>query len=243
MDGTPYNLLICEDAESAAREAAERFACAAVRAVAKRGAFHVAVPGGSSPRGMFHYLASRDFQQLVPWSPTELFFTDERCVPPESDESNYRLVSESLLSEVAIAEDSIHRMRGEDTPEQAALDYESELHRAMGPSPCFDLIVLGMGVDTHTASLFPNSNAVLETGKHVVADYVEKLGAYRLTMTLPLINNAEQVMILVHGADKAASLAEVMQGPRDSCLHPVQGVRPISGRLLWIVDRAAASLL
>lgn len=243
MDPVNANILVCEDERNASLEAAERFVCAAVRAVAKRGVFYVAIPGGSSPRGMFGLLCGREFEDMVPWTRTELFFTDERCVPPESDESNFKLASELLMSTVPIPEVNIHRMRGEDPPEIAAEAYENELVRVMGPRPRFDLIVLGMGTNTHTASLFPNSPALQETGKHVVANYISSLNTYRLTLTFPAINQAEQVIILAFGADKSAPLAEVFRGTADTDLHPVQAIQPTSGHLLWIVDRAAASKL
>lgn len=237
------NILICEDGKNASQEAAERFACAAVRAVAKRGVFYVAISGGNSPRGMFELLAGREFEDLVPWARTELFFTDERCVPPESDESNYKMAFGLLLSTVPIPEANIHRMHGEDPPDVAAEAYEEELLRVMGPSPRFDLIVLGMGADTHTASLFPGTAALEETGRHVVANYVEKLNTHRLTLTLPVINHAEQVVVLTFGPDKADALAQALHGPVDTNLHPIQAVRPTSGHLLWIVDREAAAKL
>jgi len=243
MDTANANILICEDDTSASMEAAERFVCAAVRAVAKRGAFYVAISGGNSPKGMFGLLASREFEDLVPWQRTELFFADERCVPPESHESNYRNAFDLLLSTVPIADSNIHRMRGEDPPDAAAEAYEEELHGVMGTPPRFDLIMLGMGSDTHTASLFPGSPALQETGRHVVSNYVEKLNTHRLTLTLPVINHAEQVIILTFGEDKAEALAQAFHDPIDLNLHPVQGVRPTSGHLLWIVDRPAASKL
>ncbi len=240
MDIMNSNLLVCEDPRAASIEAAERFACSAVRSVAKYGVFHVAIPGGSSPREMFLLLAGGEFRDLVPWSRMELFFTDERCVPPEDDESNYKLAFDLLISTVPIPEPSIHRMLGEDEPESSAAQYEEEIHRVMGHSPRFELIILGMGADAHTASLFPGSPALRETGRHVVSNYVEKLGAHRLTLTLPLINRAEQVIILAFGQEKAQALAHALKEPEDVNQYPVQGVRPTSGRLLWIVDRAAA---
>lgn len=237
------NILICQDDSAASMEAAERFACAAVRAVAKRGAFYVAVSGGSSPKRMYEILASRDFADLVPWARTELFFTDERCVPPESEDSNYRMVNKLLLSTVPIPESNVHRFHGEDPPEAAAAAYEHEIHRVMGGNPLFDLIVLGMGPDSHTASLFPNSPALREGGRHAAANYVEKLGACRLTLTIPTINHSESVIILAMGEGKADALAEVLNGPIDMDIHPVQAIQPMHGRLLWIVDRQAASRL
>lgn len=243
MDTGHANILICEDENAASREAAERFACASVRAVAERGAFNVAVPGGHSPRGMYELLAAREFSALIPWAHTEFFFTDERCVPPDSDQSNFRMVSELLLSTVPISEANVHRFRGEDSPDLAADRYEQEIEAVMGDSPRFDLIVLGMGDDTHAASLFPNSPALRESERHAAANYVEKLGVHRLTLTITVINHAESVIILAFGSGKADALAEVLNGPVDTDLHPVQAIHPVSGHLLWIIDRAAASRL
>ena len=243
MSSDNANILICRDENAASVEAAERFVCAAVRAVAKRGVFYVAVSGGSTPKGMYETLASREFADLVPWTRTEVFFADERCVPPESEESNYRLVNKLLLSTVPIPESNVHRFHGEDPPEAAADSYEHEIHRVMDGNPAFDLIILGMSQDTHTASLFPNSPALREGGKHAAANYIEKLGAYRLTLTIPAINSAESVIILAFGENKAAALADVLNGPVDIDLHPVQAIRPPHGRLLWIVDQDAASRL
>lgn len=243
MDEMRANIMVCESAKAASIEAAERFACAAVRAVARYGVFHVAVPGGSSPKSMYELLARPEFRDLAPWSRTELFFTDERCVPPDSAESNYGAVRNQLVSLVPLPEPNVHRMRGEDDPEAAADAYEEELHKVMGVSRRFNLIVLGMGADTHTASLFPGSSALTATGRHVVPNYVERLHSYRLTLTLPVINQAEQVIVLAFGSDKAQALADALRGPEDVNRHPVQGVQPVSGHLLWLVDREAASKL
>jgi 6-phosphogluconolactonase len=240
MNLEKVDILICRDEESASRDAAERFACAAVRSVAQRGAFYVAVSGGRTPRRMYEDLAERELAGIVPWARTELFFTDERCVGPESEESNFRMVNELLLSTVPIPESNIHRFHGEDLPQPAADRYEHEIHEVMGSSPRFDLIVLGMGEDTHTASLFPDSPALREAGRHAAANYVEKLGAYRLTLTMGIINHAQSVIILAFGSEKAQALAEVLRGPVDTNLHPVQAICPVSGHLLWIVDQAAA---
>jgi 6-phosphogluconolactonase len=241
MDAGRANILVCKDAKSASQEAAERFACAAIRSVAERGGFFVAVCGGRDPVGMYETLAGREFVEIVPWVLTELFFTDERCVPPESEDSNYRLVYRLLLSTVPIPAPNIHRFKGEDPPEAAAAAYEREIHEVMGTTPRFDLIVLGLGDDAHVASLFPNTPVLHEAGRHAVAGYVEQLGAHRLTLTFPVINHARQVIILALGSGKAEALAVAMKGPLDVNLHPVQGVDPKSGHLLWIVDNEAAS--
>lgn len=235
-------VVICPDEKAASREAAERFVCSAVTSVAARGVFTVAVSGGSTPKRMYEMLA-RDSSELIPWMETELFFADERCVPPESDQSNYRNVHELLLATVPIPETNVHRARGEDEPEAAARKYESEIHEVLGESPAFDLIVLGMGADTHTASLFPHSPALRETGRHFVANYVEKLSEHRLTLTLQTINQAATVIILAFGKEKAPAVGDALLGAVDVESHPVQAVHPTHGRLLWILDRAAASHL
>ncbi|NLN76504.1 MAG: 6-phosphogluconolactonase [Armatimonadetes bacterium] len=238
----PANILICENESAASREAADRFACAAVRSVAEQGRFCVAVSGGSTPKGMYESLAEEHLA-TVPWYRTELFFVDERCVPPDSLDSNYRMVHDLLLATVPIPETGIHRFEGELSPETAAGRYEQNIHAVMGRDPRFDLIVLGMGDDTHTASLFPYSPALNETGRLAVSNYVQKLATDRLTLTIPLINRAHSVIILVLGESKAQALADAMSGTEDIEMHPVQAVRPTHGRLLWIVDRAAAAKL
>ncbi len=243
MDVGSANILVCRDSNAASQEAAERFACAAVRSVAERGEFFVAVCGGRDPVGMYEALAGREFVEIVPWQLTELFFTDERCVPPESDDSNYREVHRLLLATVPIPASNIHRFRGEDPPEQAAESYEREIREVMGPSPRFDLIVLGLGDNTHVASLFPKTDALHEVGRHAVANYVDELGAYRLTLTFPIINHARQVIILALGSRKAEPLSLALHGPSDPDLCPVHGVDPTSGHLLWVVDNDAASSL
>ena len=243
MDIRRANILICEDEAAASREAAERFTCAAVRAVAERGSFYVAISGGTTPRGMLENLASEQNLPVFPWYRTELFFADERCVPPDSSDSNYRMVHELLLATVPIPETNVHRFEGELDPDIAAERYEEEIHRVMGWDPRFDLIVLGMGEDTHTASLFPHTPALHETGRHAIANYVHKLNAHRLTMTFQLINRACNIIILAFGKNKAQALSDAMCRCDDIELHPIQAVRPSQGRLLWIVDRAAASML
>ena len=236
-------VLICPDEKLASREAAERFVCAAVRSVAIRGVFTAAVSGGNTPKGMYKILSRDEYSDLVPWAQTELFFADERCVPPESEQSNYRSVRELLLSTVPIPETNVHRAHGEDSPEEAANKYDKEIHEVLDDNPSFDLIILGMGADTHTASLFPHSSAIHEVGRHAVANYIEKLDAYRLTLTYPVIRQAETVIVQAYGDEKASAVREALLGPIDVDSHPVQGVCPTHGRLIWILDRASASHL
>lgn len=243
MRSVAANLLICGDPEQAARETAERFVCAGVRSVALRGVFNVAVPGGSSPRRAFELLATGGFVDLVPWTRTHVFFTDERCVPPDDIESNYRLAFDTLLSHVPAPKSNIHRFRGELEPDEAAALYEHELRQAMGGPPRFDLVILGMGQDTHTASLFPNSPALAEHFRLAAANWIETLNAHRLTLTVPALSSAESIIIMALGTEKAEAVRTALQGEVNVEAHPVQAIRPDTGRLLWIVDQDAASEL
>ena len=236
-----WNILICRDTDAVGREAAERFVCAAVTSVAKRGQFFVALPGGSSPRRMFEILASDDFIRLIPWDRIVFFFTDERCVPPDSAESNYRQAEQLLFSRVPIPQGNVHRFAGELDPEIAAQQYEQEIRTEMGDLPRFDMIVLGIGADTHTASLFPHSGALEEENRIATASFVEKLNSYRLTLTLPVLCSAEIVLVLVTGSDKADAVRHALKGDVNPQLHPIQGVQPIYGRLIWLLDEAAVS--
>ena len=243
MHPVSASILVCKDEEAVAREAAEQFACAAVRCVAQCGKFHVAIPGGWSPRGMFKMLATPQFASLVPWDKTQIFFTDERCVPPDDDESNYKLAADLLLSKVPVPRSNVHRFLAELAPDEAAERYDQELRRVMGDAPRFDLVVLGMGRDTHTASLFPHSPALRESHALAVANYVKNREVYRLTLTIPVLCRAETILILALGGEKSGPLREVLQGEYDRQSHPVQAIRPADGRLLWIVDQDAASQL
>ena len=229
------------DLEEVSRAVAEFFCEVAGEAVQAAGEFFVTLSGGSTPRRMYEILASDDYRGRVPWSKTQLFWSDERCVPPDDPQSNYRMVTEALAA-IAIPPLNVHRMRGEDSPEEAAREYESELRQTFRLSsndvPRFDLILLGLGEDGHTASLFPGTSALEEANRSVAANFVEKLKTYRLTLTFPVINNAANVAFLVAGAGKQAILHRVLEEPGDSL--PAQRVRPHDGRLLWFVDEAAA---
>lgn len=234
-------IVVAENAETAATELAERFTRAAICSVATRGVFFTAISGGQSPRRTFELLEGPPFADLVPWRQTHVFFCDERCVPPEHEDSNFRFAHSVLLSKVPIPASNIHRFRAEKSPEEAASEYEQELRAVMGSSPRFDLVVLGMGEDRHTASLFPGSPAIQETERWSIAVYVDKLGAFRLTLTPPILNNASQVAILALGQEKASAVYDVLYGEVDPQVHPVQIVYPTEGRLAWIFDQESAS--
>lgn len=237
------NLLICKDEECIAKETAERFICAAIRSVAETGEFYVALSGGNSPKEVFKLLATDEFARFIPWSKTHVFFTDERCVPPDSPDSNYRLAYDLLLSKVPIPESNIYRFHSELPPEEAADIYNETIRNVMGYERQFDLIMLGMGSDMHTASLFPHSPALDEMHRFATANYIEKLNAYRLTLTIPVLSSARSIIILVMGQEKAEALSSALNGPYDPHSYPVQAIQPIQGNVLWLVDKEAASKL
>jgi 6-phosphogluconolactonase len=239
---------VYDDAATLARAAADRFVGTARSAIAARGRFYVALAGGSTPRALYRLLATPPDADAVDWSRTYVFWGDERCVPPTDAESNYGMARDELLARVPLREGLVFRMEGEaPDPAAAAARYEAELRLAFrlapGVLPRFDLILLGMGPDGHTASLFPRTDALRVTDRLVTANRVEKLGATRLTLTLPVLDNAALVAFLVAGADKAETLAAVLEGPSRPDDLPSQRVATAHGAVLWLVDRAAAARL
>jgi 6-phosphogluconolactonase len=236
----PSAIQITKGPEELARAAARFFTEEAVGAVQSGGRFRVALAGGSTPRQLYLHLAG----EPLPWNRTELFWSDERHVPPDHPQSNYRMAREALLSRVPLAEENVHRIRAE-LPEaaQAAEEYEETLREvfALPPPevPRFDLVLLGIGADGHTASLFPGSNALAESRRLVVAPWVPQLDAFRITLTLPVLNHAATVLFLVSGSEKAEILAKVLDDPSEPPL-PARAVRPAAGRLVFLVDEPAA---
>jgi 6-phosphogluconolactonase len=231
------------DNAALAQAAAQEFHKAAEAAVQERGRFSVALSGGNTPRTVYSLLASEHKQ--LPWDRIHVFFGDERHVPPDHPDSNFRMATESLLSKVPIPEKNVHRIHAELDAEAAAAEYDQQLvnffHLGNLEMPRFDLIFLGIGPDGHTASLFPGSNALNETSRRVVANWVEKFKTFRITFTFPVLNHAAEVVFLVSGADKAQILSEVLRPGVQK--YPAQGVQPKNGRLLWLVDQDAGSLL
>jgi 6-phosphogluconolactonase len=237
---------VFEDPERVARAAAARFAELAREAVTTRGLFTVALAGGSTPRRVYELLAGEDFGERIDWRSVHVFFGDERAVPADHADSNYRMAAESLLSRVPVPEQNIHRIEGVGDAAANASDYESEMRGLFGDDaewPRLDLVMLGMGDDGHTASLFPNTAALDERRAWVAANWVEKLGAWRVTLTAPAVNAARHVLFLVVGAGKAERLREVLKGERDPARLPSQSIRPEDGTLEWFVERAAAARL
>jgi 6-phosphogluconolactonase len=225
--------------------AAAEFGESANRSVRERGRFTVALSGGSTPRGLFQKLAETAKDSL-PWKQIFFFWSDERHVPPDHADSNFKMAYDALLSKVPVPEENIFRVRGEEEDAAvAAQDYEQKLREffrlSPGEVPRFDLILLGMGPDGHTASLFPGSAALGETSRLVVSNWVEKFKTDRVTMTYPVLNHAANIWFLVTGKDKAEALREVLEGQSKEL--PSSRVEPFSGNLVWMVDAAAASAL
>ena len=227
--------------------AAEELLRIATDAVAKRGRFTIALSGGSTPKNLYTLIAA-NASATLPWVQMFFFWGDERHVPPEDADSNYRMAKEALLSKVPIAPGNVFPVPAEMQDAAAAADaYEQTVRKffglAPGEFPRFDLILLGMGPDGHTASLFPETAALQEKSRLVVANWVEKLKASRITFTLPVLNAARCVAFLVSGEDKAAVLHEVLEGSAPPEKYPSKLVKPTNGKLIWFVDRAAASQL
>jgi 6-phosphogluconolactonase len=238
---------VAPDPAALMRLAAEEVTSRAEAAVASRGRFFLALAGGATPRRLYLLLADPRAPYLVrvPWEKTDVFFGDERHVHPDDPESNYGMARASLLSKVPVRPERVHRIRAEDTNADAvARDYERELTSAFGLKegelPRFDLILLGLGPDGHTASLFPGSDALLEKKRLVIAPYVERLRTHRITLALGVLNAARAVVFLVSGGEKAEKVAEVLEGGADL---PAAQVRPADGELAFFLDAPAAALL
>jgi 6-phosphogluconolactonase len=238
------------DPAALARRAAQYFLEMAGEAVQARGRARIAISGGSTPKTTFGLLADGNgpWHAHMPWENIDLYWVDERCVPPDHADSNYRMTREAMLDHVPLKPEQIHRIEGELEPEAAAARYESELRNSFrlegAESPRFDLIALGMGPDGHTASLFPHTDAIHELGRLAVANHVpQQKDSWRITLTWPVINHASSVFFLIAGDDKAQVLSEVLTGPRDPERLPSQLIWPASGILTLILDKAAAALL
>lgn len=237
---------VSKDAKAMADEAAHEFARLAIDAVKARGIFTVALSGGSSPPMVYERLLQDDLRDTVPWDKMHYFIGDERCVPESSPENNFSVARKDLLNKVNAPSANLHPIVNPDKdPAAAALHYEEELRKFFklkaGEYPQFDLIWLGMGPDGHCASLFPGTKALTEVNRLVVENFVEKLSAYRITFTFPVINHAHNIMFVVHGEDKAQVLAEALTS--DVKKYPVQHVVPEHGKLDWYVDTSTAKLL
>jgi 6-phosphogluconolactonase len=243
------NIRIFPDAEAVSRGASEEFVRCAREAVAARGRFIVTLSGGSTPKRMFEMLAEPPSREQVEWSKVHIFWGDERSVPPDNRDSNYRMAHEAMLTRLPIPVAQIYRIEAERSDRDAAArDYQVRIAKTFGVDPAgeppaFDLVLLGMGPDGHTASLFPQTTALSETKRWVVVNFVPKFNTDRVTLTTPILNKARQVLFLVAGADKTQPLAEVIEGPPDPTRLPSQLIKPSPGELVWFVDRLAAAKL
>jgi len=214
-----------------------------------RDVYSIVLSGGSTPRRLYALLANDAvFRDRIPWDRVHFFWGDERHVSPDHPDSNYGMADAALLSKIPLPSTNIHRIRAEDSDAgKAAVDYEQEIRRFFkidaGQMPRFNCVLLGMGSDGHTASLFPETAALEETDHLVVANWVEKFQSYRITMTVPVFNNAERIIFLVSGKEKANTLKSVLARQRESDPYPVQRIRPEHGHLIWLIDATAASHL
>ncbi len=237
------SIQIYPDTAALTLAAADHIITLANTAIGERGRFTLALSGGSTPKPVYERLATQ--RDRIDWTKAQLFWGDERTVPPNHADSNYHLAYETLLKHIEHECGNIQRLRGELDPTLAAAEYETKL-RASFPGealPRFDLMLQGMGDDGHTASLFPHTAALHERERLVVANYVEKLQTWRLTFTVPLINAARQVTFLIAGANKADPLYEVLHGKRQPEVYPSQLIQPVDGHLTLMVDAAAAAKL
>ncbi len=238
-------VLVGADLEETIRIAAGQFAALTRKLAAERGGVNVALSGGSTPRSLFKILAAEPFAGLVPWICINFFWADERNVPPGHPESNYSAARELLLSKVPVPPANIHRIpTGDGTAIEAADLYERVLREKLpleNGSPRLDYILLGLGANGHTASLFPARPTLHERQRLVVADHVDEVNSWRVTLTAPVINNAAQITFLVIGEDKAATVERVLEGPRNPEGTPAQLIEPVNGALTWILDSAGAS--
>ncbi|KAA5542345.1 6-phosphogluconolactonase [Adhaeribacter rhizoryzae] len=230
---------IFKDTQQLSQAAADLFVQAANEAVQEKGRFTVALTGGSSPIQMHQFLAQSPYREQVPWEQTYIFWGDERWVPLTDEQSNAKMALETLLNHVPIPKNQIFPMWGKQEPEIFAQQYEETLRQHLGQTePSFDLILLGMGDDGHTASLFPGTAVLQEKEKWVVAYYLEPKQIYRITLTAPLINQAKKVVFITYGEKKADALYEVLEGRRNPEQYPSQLIQP-QNEAIWLVDEAA----
>ncbi len=236
------------DFERLVREAAQHIVSVAQEAIANHGQMAFALAGGSTPKKLYTLLTRDPFRSQIPWGGIHFFWGDERHVPPDHQDSNYRMARETLLGHVPVPEDHVHRIPSElPNAKEAADKYERALREHFqlvpGQKPRFDLILLGLGPDGHTASLFPGTPAVQDTLGLVAAPWVDKFSTFRITLTPAVLNEAAHVIFLVSGQDKAEALRSVLEGPYQPDRFPAQVINPAQGRLLWLVDKEAAGCL
>jgi 6-phosphogluconolactonase len=245
------DIRVYPDPPAVARAAADTIVNNARDAKSAGRPFSLVLSGGSTPKLLYEFLAAEPYCSQIDWPNVEIYFGDERAVPPDHADSNFRMASEALLSRVPLKPENVHRMRGEIDPNEAAIEYGRMLKARFGDGGVGggggpDVTLLGMGDDGHTASLFPHTPAIHETRHRCVAQFVEKSStgrSWRITLTAPFLNRSACVLALVTGAGKAARLREILHGPRDPERLPIQLIQPTPGRMQWLLDTAAAGQL
>lgn len=239
------NFKVFSDSTQLAQAAAQMVIESAACAVAEKGNFHLVLSGGSTPGEVYSLLSQEPYRSSIDWKHVHLWWGDERCVAPEHPESNYRKANELLIRYLDIQKDQIHRIPAELAPADAANLYQQEMQMCFSGSafPKFDLILLGIGEDGHTASLFPGTKALLENKRWAVENYVEKMHIWRITLTYPAINAASKVVVLVSGTSKAKIIQRIFDHSARSKKYPIQSVNPSQGKMQWLCDESAASLL
>ncbi len=244
MTGDRVQVRVFTDREALSRAAADMVMTLARRHEERTNRFTVALSGGSSPAGLYGLLGTPPYRDGISWRSTHCFWTDERCVSPDHPESNYKLAADAFLSRIPLAAANIHRVRGEDMPDAAARAYEEDLRRFFSGTdfPVFDLIILGVGEDGHTASLFPGSPSLRETARLAVPVRLGSPKRDRVTLTLPVLNHASQVLFLAPGRAKADIVAALLDGGQAQS-YPAGLVRPVHGEVAWFIDRDAAAKL
>ena len=236
---------ILPDLEAISHQAASLFVRAAKDAIDRRMRFVVAISGGSTPRKLYGLLGSEEYSSPIDWQRVHFFWVDERCVPKDHEESNFKASFDALLSKVSIPPKNVHRIKSEEDPEEAARNYENEIRSFFKTVdwPVFDLIILGMGADGHTASLFPGSKSLEERERLTVPVYLEKPKINRITLTLPVLNHASQILFLISGRSKATILSEILENGHKKDRYPAGLINPAHGTLLWLIDQEAAGQL
>ena len=247
MDRQRNELFVLPDLQGISKTAAERMSAIALDAVSNHGQFHLVLAGGRTPEFLYRLLSSSPYKSSIPWPQTHVYWGDERCVPPENDESNFGQAWRIMLNSVPVQENHIHRIRGELEPQVAADEYRQLLaiqSNSGEDSPRFDLVFLGMGDDGHTASLFPGPIRPEERSASVMAvtAFYEDRPSSRITMTPRAINRARNIFFLVTGSNKSAALAAALNGPEDLEKWPVRRIRPVDGSIVWLADQESAAL-
>jgi 6-phosphogluconolactonase len=234
-------LYIYETPADVAKALADLIVEYGANAIEASGQFVVSLAGGTTPKAAYALLAKPPYCDAIDWSAVDIFFGDERCVPPDNEQSNYKMAFGTFIGPLKIPEAHVHRMRGEDDPQRAAFDYRAVLFDVLGEAPQFDLVMLGLGPDGHTASLFPGQDPLTEDEQRVRAVYSNSQSQWRITLTPSVLNGTKAVCFALVGAEKAATLAAVREGPYDPTQYPSQIIAPPDGQLIWLSDKAAAA--